>query len=78
MILSCSVRISSAGMLSIPGDLPIFNYLSAVSISCLRFGSCGSLFSWMTFSTEVSLVTGRLYGSVKYLAQHNTNNQKQQ
>ena len=63
MILSSSVPISSAGMLSVPCDLPIFSDLTAVSISCL---SCGSLLSLMTFSTAVSTGTGWLYNSVQY------------
>ena len=45
MILSSPVRISSAGLLSMSGDLPIFSELTAVSISCLGIGSCGSLFT---------------------------------
>ena len=65
MILSSPVRISSTGILSIPGDLPIFSELTAVSISCLRIGSCGSLFPLMTFSSEVYPVNGRLYNSVQ-------------
>ena len=64
--MTSPVRISSAGMLSMPGDLPIFSELIAVPISCLRIGSCGFLFSLMTLSTEVSPVTGWLYSSVQY------------
>ena len=66
MILSSPVWISSAGMLSMPSDLPIFKELTTVSISCLRIGSCGSLFSLIAFSTAVSPVTGWLYSSVQY------------
>ena len=67
MILSLPVRITSAGMLSMPGDLPILTVYSFFAISCLRIGS-GSLFSFMTFSMygTVSPVTGWLYSSVQY------------
>ena len=57
MKLSSDVRISGAGMLSMPGDLPIFSDLRAVSISCLRIVSCGSSFALMIISTAVSPVT---------------------
>ena len=57
MILSSHVQISSAEMLSMPGDFTIFSDLTAVSISCMRIGSCDSSFSLITFSTTVSPVT---------------------
>ena len=69
MILCSSVRISSAGMLSMPGDLPIFSELTAISISYPRIGSCGPLFSLMRFSTEVTPVTEQFYSSVQYSVQ---------
>ena len=53
MMLSSPVRISSAGMLSIPGDLPIFSDKCYFSISC-----SDTLFSLMIFSTAVYPVTG--------------------
>ena len=66
MILSLPVRSSSAGMLYMPNDLPIFSELRTVSISCMRIGSCGSLFALMTFSTVVSPMTGWLHSTVQY------------
>ena len=69
MILLSTVRSISAGMLSIPGDLQIFSELAAVSISCMRIGSCGSLISLITFSTAMSPVTGWMYSpSTHYCA----------
>ena len=66
MILSSPNRIVSSGLLYMPGDLTIVSELIVVSISCLKTGSCGSLFSLMTFSTAVSPVTVWLYSSMQY------------
>ena len=62
MILTAPVRISYAGMLSMPGDLPIFSELTAVSSSCRRIGSCDSLLC-CCLPTPMTLASGAVRSS---------------